>query len=225
MKVLLLEDDATLSKEITSFLNAKGLDCSHVYDGELFLKQSKRESYDAFLLDINVPRINGLEVCRTIREVDKSTPILMLTAFGEIDDKVEAFDFGADDYLVKPFHLEELYIRIQALLRRKNSPQQSSTIIEIDNLKIYVEDKIVKRNEEEVILTPKEFKLLLILANAKGRILSKQQIADDLWDYHIETNQNTIEVYINFLRNKIDKNHPIKLIHTKIGYGYFLKAE
>lgn len=222
---LLLEDDLIISKEIRDFLLEKSINCDAVFDGELFFKQAKLKKYDVYLLDINVPKINGIDVCKLIRETDTTTPILMLTAFGEIDDKVEAFSIGADDYLVKPFHLEELFIRIQALLRRKASPQIENNVLEIANLKINFEEKLVTRNELVIKLTPKEFKLLTILAKAKGRVLSKQQIAEKLWDYQIETNENTIEVYINFLRNKIDKQFETKLLHTKVGFGYYLKEE
>jgi DNA-binding response OmpR family regulator len=224
-KVLLLEDDPVLSKEVKDFLIGKGLDCMAVFDGELFLRQINTEKPSIYLMDINVPKINGLDLCKKIRQEDKMTPILMLTAFGEIEDKSDAFNSGADDYLVKPFHLEELYLRILSLLRRKEAPQNILEIIEIGDLKIDDVNKNVTRNEQIVALTPKEYKLLLILAKANGRVLSKQSIADELWDYHIETNHNTIEVYINFLRSKIDKNQSNKLIHTKVGYGYYLKFE
>lgn len=225
MKILLLEDDPVLSKEIKDFLEGKESTCDTVFDGELFFRQARTTAYDIFLLDINVPKINGLDVCKKIRETDKNVPILMLTAFGEIEDKVDAFKIGADDYLVKPFHLEELYIRIQALYRRKESPQIQQEILQVADLIVNIDTKMVYRAEQEINLTPKEFKLLTILAQANGRVLSKQQIAETLWDYHIETNQNTIEVYINFLRNKIDKLFDVKLIHTKVGFGYYLKEE
>lgn len=225
MKLLLLEDDPILSNEIKDYFQSKEIIVDTVFDGDLFFKQIKNNKYDIYLLDINVPKINGLDVCKRIRETDTNTPILMLTAFGEIDDKVDAFQKGADDYLVKPFHLEELYIRTLALFRRKENPQNNEEIVQIDDLSINVTEKLVTRNKEKINLTPKEFKLLQILSNANGRVVSKQQIADELWDYHIETSQNTIEVYINFLRAKIDKNFDKKLIHTKIGYGYYLKVE
>lgn len=225
MQIVLLEDDSILSREIKDFFHSKGIQIDTVFDGDLFFKQIKNNKYDIYLLDINVPKINGLDVCEKIRETDKNTPILMLTAFGEIEDKVDAFQKGADDYLVKPFHLEELYIRSLALFRRKENPQNDDKIVEIGSLAINIFEKSVTRNNEIINLTPKEFKLLTILSNANGRVVSKQQIADELWDYHIETNQNTIEVYINFLRAKIDKKFESKLIHTKIGYGYYLKEE
>ena len=224
IKALLLEDDPVLSTEIRSFLLSKEVNCDAVFDGELFFRQLKSD-YDIFLLDINVPKINGLDVCMQIRQSNKITPILMLTAFGEIEDKMEAFKRGADDYLVKPFHLEELFMRINALCRRKEIPQSQQQLINIGDLSINLDEKTVNRKGQLITLTPKEYKLLLVLADAQGRVLSKNFIAEKLWDYHIETNQNTIEVYINFLRNKIDKNFDQKLIHTKVGFGYYLKSE
>ena len=222
MKILLLEDDFTLSTEIVSFFRSKSFHCQPFYDGSLLLSQYKPEIYDLVILDINVPGTSGLEVCRSIREVDKIIPIIMLTAFGELEDKLSSFDKGADDYLVKPFHFEELFARVTSLLRRKEIPQQISDKISISDLDIFVSQKKVSRNGQEIKLTPKEFKLLETLAQAKGNVISKESISEKLWDYHIETNLNTIEVYINFLRKKIDKNFETKLIHTKIGYGYYL---
>ncbi|MBP2282002.1 DNA-binding response OmpR family regulator [Flavobacterium sp. CG_23.5] len=223
MKILLLEDDFTLSKEIATFFASKAFACTPYYDGLFLLKKYKPNEYDLIILDINVPGKNGIEVCKAIRELDKKTPIIMLTAFSEIEDKLTSFENGADDYLVKPFHFEELFARVNSLLRRKETPQQAKEKIVIQDLEIFETEMKVFRSEVEIKLTPKEFKLLLTLANANGNVLSKQFIAEKLWDYHIETNQNTIEVYINFLRKKIDKDHPVKLIHTKIGYGYYLK--
>jgi DNA-binding response OmpR family regulator len=224
-QVLLLEDDPILSKEIISFLETKGIKCEVYFDGELFSRKLKNGNYDAFLLDINVPKLNGLDVCKRIRETNKITPIIMLTAFGEIEDKIDAFSIGADDYLVKPFHLEELYLRIQSLIKRVQTKETPIETMEVSDLVINVSDKVVTRNNVEINLTPKEFRLICILGEAKGKVVSKQQISEILWDYHIETNQNTIEVYINFLRNKIDKNQKCKLIHTKVGFGYYLKEE
>ncbi|RED22756.1 DNA-binding response OmpR family regulator [Flavobacterium cutihirudinis] len=225
MKILLLEDDFTLSKEISTFFTNKEFECIPFYDGTLLLKKYFPYDYDLIILDINVPGKNGIEVCKEIRDIDKKTPIIMLTAFSDIEDKLASFDNGADDYLVKPFHFEELYARISSLLRRKEIPQQIEKNIQIEDLEIFEEEMKVFRSGEEIKLTPKEFKLILILAQAKGKVLSKQFIAEKLWDYHIETNQNTIEVYINFLRKKIDKDHETKLIRTKVGYGYYLSNQ
>ena len=171
-----------------------------------------------------MPGKKGIEVCAAIRNLDSKIPILMLTAFGEITDKLAAFNKGADDYLIKPFHFEELYARVNALLKRKQ-PEQLEADITVADLVISNAEMKVFRAGVEVILTPKEFKLLSILALANGRIVSKNTISEKLWDYQVITNQNTIEVYINSLRKKIDKNSDVKLIHTKVGYGYFLKED
>ncbi|MFT7483979.1 MAG: DNA-binding response OmpR family regulator, partial [Oceanospirillaceae bacterium] len=162
-----------LSSEIESFLRGKQVECDTIFDGELFFEQIRDHTYEVYLLDVNIPKINGPEVCRIMRKTDKTTPILMLTAFGEVEDKVEAFDFGADDYLVKPFHLTKLLARIRALYRRKETPQLVTNFTEIADLKTSPDEKKVERSGIEVTLTPKEFKLLNILANAKGRVLSK----------------------------------------------------
>ncbi|MFV5685129.1 response regulator transcription factor [Flavobacterium sp. GB2R13] len=225
MKILILEDDFTLSKEMVTFFTSKSFQCTPYYDGLLLLKKYKSNDYDLIILDINVPGKNGIEVCKAIRELDKKTPIIMLTAFSEIEDKLTSFENGADDYLVKPFHFDELFARVHSLLRRKETPQQAKEKIIIQDLEIFETEMKVFRADIEIKLTPKEFKLLFTLANANGNVLSKQFIAEKLWDYHIETNQNTIEVYINFLRKKIDKDHETKLIRTKIGYGYYLSDQ
>ncbi|MBU6342581.1 MAG: response regulator transcription factor [Bacteroidetes bacterium] len=223
MKAILLEDEPTLAREISSFLLSREIECDTAFDGELFLRMLKNNAYDIYLLDINVPKLNGLDVCKRIRETNSLTPILMLTAYGDIQDKTDAFSFGADDYLVKPFHFEELYLRIQSLLRRSAQTPPSDDLLVIEDLEINKTTMEVHRNQERIDLTPKEYQLLLLLASAKGRTLTKQSIAEQIWDIHFDTNLNTIEVYINFLRKKIDKNYEVKLIHTRPGFGYFLK--
>lgn len=225
-RILLLEDDPKLANEISQYFKSKGFDCDVAYDGQLLLKQRKATAADIYVLDINVPTLNGLQVCRLIREEDRSTPILMLTAFGDVSDKVEALDLGADDYMVKPFHFDELLARVNALLRRSGRPQteEGEDIITVEDLTVNSSQMVVKRADKEIELTPKEFKLLELLARAKGRPVSKQTISEQVWDINFDTGTNTIEVYINFLRNKIDKGHPIKLINTKAGFGYYLKA-
>jgi DNA-binding response OmpR family regulator len=223
--ILLLEDDPKLANEIQQFFIARGYSCNVAYDGLLLLKQRKQSTPDIYILDINVPSLNGLQVCRQIREEDKRTPILMLTAFGDVNDKVEALHLGADDYLVKPFHFDELVARVSALLRRSGTPQsEQEEVINIDDLQINPLQMTVARAGKKIDLTPKEFKLLELLAKAKGRPVSKQTISEQVWDINFDTGTNTIEVYINFLRNKIDKGHEVKLIHTRPGFGYYLKA-
>jgi DNA-binding response OmpR family regulator len=224
-KILLLEDDPKLANEINQYFTSKDYQCDMAYDGHLLLKQRKQTNYDIYILDINVPALNGLQVCRQIRAEDKITPILMLTAFGDVSDKVEALHLGADDYMVKPFHFDELFARVNALLRRSGRPQnEKEETITIEDLEINPLQMAVMRAGKKIELTPKEFKLLELLAKAKGRPVSKQTILEQVWDINFDTGTNTIEVYINFLRNKIDKGHDVKLIHTRPGFGYFLKA-
>ena len=223
MKILLLEDDFTLSDEVKKFFELKSIICKCLDNGSIFMNQFQKDQYDLIILDVNVPGINGFDVCKLIREVDKTIPIIMLTAMGLLDDKLEAFQNGANDYLIKPFHFEELLARVNSLTRSQDISYVEETIYKIDNLEIHSKTAKVTRGGQEIKLTPKEFKLLCLLAKENGNFLSKNDIANQLWDYHIETNQNTIEVYVNFLRKKIDKEFTNKLIHTKVGYGYYLK--
>lgn len=226
MRILLLEDDYKMSQEIQQYLQNQSYDCDIVYDGLVFLKQQKLHQYNLYILDVNVPSLNGIEICKKIREDDKTTPILMLTAYSAIDDKVEALNYGADDYLVKPFHFEELNARLKALLRRSGSNKESEEIsYKVADLELFPDEMKVSRAGTPINLTPKEYKLLELLVKSKGRTISKQTIAEEVWDINFDTGTNTIEVYINFLRNKIDKAYPKKLIHTRPGYGYFLKEE
>lgn len=226
MKILLLEDDLILSAELSKFLENNHYQCKKVYDGDLFLKEVKKDKYDIYLLDINVPKINGLDVCETIRSYDQTTPIIMISAYGDISDKKDAFNRHADDYLVKPFQFEELLMRMEALSRRKGkSDAQDSEVIKIEDLVINKTEQKVFRGGKEINLTLKEYQLLMLLAESPGRIYSKQQISELVWDINFSTNTNTIEVYINFLRKKIDKDFEVKLIHTRSGFGYYLKAE
>ena len=225
LDILLLEDDPKLANEIRQYFVAKGCLCDIAYDGQAVFNFTPDNKYDIFILDINVPSISGLEVCRMIRQQDRSTPILMLTAFGDVNDKVEALNIGADDYLVKPFHFDELTARINALIRRSGQQQTDpDDLIEIEDLVINTSQMSVSRGGQPIELTPKEFKLLELLARAKGRPVSKQTISEQVWDINFDTGTNTIEVYINFLRKKIDKGHEEKLIHTRPGFGYFLKG-
>lgn len=224
VNVLILEDDFKLASEIRHFLRGQGFECDVVYDGLIFFRQARLKAYQLYILDINVPSLNGIEVCIRIREQNSRVPVLMLTAYSSVEDKVKALNCGADDYLVKPFHLEEMLARIRSLLRRSLLPSAEETkLYEIDDLVINASEMKVKRGDVEIALTPKEYKLLELLAQAGGRVITKQTIAEKVWDINFETGTNTIEVYISFLRNKIDKGFKTPLIHTRAGYGYYLK--
>ncbi|KMQ70778.1 response regulator transcription factor [Chryseobacterium koreense] len=226
MKILLLEDDLILSAELGKFLEQNNFEVKKVYDGDRFLTEVHQNQYDIYLLDINVPKTNGLDVCEKIRNEDKNTPIIMISAYGDLSDKKDAFNRLADDYLVKPFQFEELLMRINSLTRRNSTENKSGDeIISIENLSINKTEQKVFRNGQEIALTVKEFQLLLLLAEHPGRTFSKQQISELVWQHNFNTNTNTVEVYINFLRKKIDKDFDTKLIHTRSGFGYYLKAQ
>lgn len=226
MRILLLEDDLILSAELSKFLEDNNFEVKRVYDGNLFLSEVKQNKYELFLLDINVPKTNGLEVCEKIREEDKNTPIIMISAYGDLSDKKDAFNRLADDYLVKPFQFEELLMRMNSLIRRRSSDKNvSEKVITIEDLKINKTEQKVFRKGKEIILTVKEFQLLLLLAENPGKTFSKQQISEMVWQHNFNTNTNTVEVYINFLRKKIDKGFDVKLIHTRSGFGYFLNPQ
>lgn len=224
LKLLLLEDDFKLATEIIRFIKGQDLLCESVHDGDTFLSQVAATQYNLFILDINLPGLNGIEICRKIREQNATTPVLMLTAYSSVEDKVKAFDSGADDYLVKPFHPDELLARIKALLRRDSAALGvDDKIYRISDLVINTMDMKVTRAGREIGLTPKEYKLLVLLAKWRGKTISKQTMAEKVWDINFETGTNTIEVYISFLRNKIDKGFDNPLIHTQPGLGYYLK--
>ncbi len=221
-----MEDDLILSAELSKFLEDNNFEVKRVYDGNLFLSEVKQNNYELFLLDINVPKTNGLEVCEKIREEDKNTPIIMISAYGDLSDKKDAFNRLADDYLVKPFQFEELLMRMNSLIRRRSSDKNvSEKVITIEDLKINKTEQKVFRKGKEIILTVKEFQLLLLLAENPGKTFSKQQISEMVWQHNFNTNTNTVEVYINFLRKKIDKGFDVKLIHTRSGFGYFLNPQ
>lgn len=223
-KILLLEDDYKMSNEIKIFLDSRKLLCDVVYDGKLFFKHLLIENYELYILDVNVPSLNGIEVCKKIRATDKIRPILMLTAYSDVENKIIAFESGADDYLVKPFHLEELFARVNALLRRSyHIDEANRQMLVVDDLIIYTGEMKVTRAGKEITLTPKEYKLIELLAMEEGKPVSKQTIATKVWDINFETGTNTIEVYINYLRNKIDKGFNRPLVHTRAGFGYYLK--
>ena len=226
MKILILEDDIVLAAELKKFLEKNGFTCQNVFDGEQFLVDAQKSKFDFYLLDINVPKLNGLDVCQAIRKTDKETPIVIISAYGDLEDKKQAFDRLADDYLVKPFQFEEMLMRLKVMERRKSMKEEKeSEIIEISDLVIDKTRQKVSRGGKDIGLTVKEYFLLLLLAESPGKIFSKQHISEQVWDINFSTNTNTIEVYINFLRKKIDKDFSIKLIHTRSGFGYYLKAD
>ena len=226
MNILVVEDDQRVAELIQRGLEENGFNPTLAYDGLSGKKLALNNSFDLIITDIILPKMDGLDLCKQIREIQPGTPIIMLTALGTTDDKVEGFDAGADDYLVKPFEMRELLARIRVLLKRRSADDHASgSLLKIADLEMNLHTKLVKRNGVEIALTPKEFKLLKYMLQNKERVLSRVEIADKVWDTHFDTGTNFIDVYINYLRRKVDRDFDKKLIHTKSGMGFILKAD
>lgn len=225
-KILIIEDDARVANLIKRGLEEQGFDVTIAFDGELGKKTAFTGAFDLIITDILLPAVNGIELCKDIRHQRPNVPIIMLTALGATDDKLEGFDAGADDYMVKPFEFRELLARIRVLLKRK-LPISSSMIndLSVAGLVMNLNTKRVERDGKEINLTPKEFKLLEYMMKNPNRVLSRFEIAEKVWDTHFDTGTNFIDVYINYLRKKIDKEFSEKLIHTKSGMGFIFKTE
>ncbi len=222
MKILLVEDDVQLSNDLKHQLEAERFEVDIAFDGVVAEKYVFRNKYDCVLLDINIPGINGYELSKMIRDKQLNVPVIMLTAFGEIEDKLQGFENGADDYITKPFYFKELLARIKVFLKRSEQMAKPDDVFVIDDLVIEPMKRQVKRNNTPIKLTAREYELLMILAEAKGNTVSKKELLSKVWGTSFEANTNTIEVFINLLRNKIDKNFGEKLIKTRTGFGYYL---
>lgn len=222
-RILIAEDEPKLSQIMQEELIMHGYQADVAYDGAVAEKLFKQHKYSIILLDINLPYKNGLALCKEFRQLNNFIPIIMLTALGEINDKIDAFNLGADDYIVKPFHFDELFARIKVLLKRSEVVTGGGNKIVVGDLEIDLNNKSVTRQGKLINLTAKEFALLLLLCKNKEKVISKNEILEKVWDLNFDTGTNTIEVYVSFLRNKIDKPFDSKLIHTKPGFGYFIK--
>ena len=223
MKILIIEDDPRVAELIQRGLREQGFETTPAYDGLSGKKLVDRNSYDLIIIDIILPKMDGLDLCKHIRDTKPNIPIIMLTALGTTDDKVEGFDAGADDYLVKPFEMRELLARIRVLLKRQNTTARNTgNILKYADLEMNLDTKSVKRNGIDIHLTPKEFNLLQYMLENPERVLSRVEIAEKVWNTHFDTGTNFIDVYINYLRNKIERNFDQKLIHTKTGMGFIL---
>src|SRR3989338_8569069 len=218
MRVLLVKDEHRLSSVLKKGLEEDGFAVDAAFDGEegLFLAQS--EDYDLILLDIMLPKMDGIEVCRRLRGQNIKTPVLMLTAKSQVEDKVAGLDSGADDYLTKPFAFLELRSRIQALLRR--SRQEASPLLTLSNLQLDPIRHQTVRAGRKVELTPKEFAVLEFLLRHKNEVVTRTMITEHVWDYNFEGMSNVVDVFVAAIRRKIDKNSAVKLIHTIHGVGY-----
>lgn len=223
-KILLVEDEQKIADTLKFGLTENGYTVSVAYDGSIGLKLFELQPFDLVVLDINLPGLNGYELCKIIRAKDAQVPVIMLTALNSLNNKIEGYDAGADDYIIKPFEFRELLLKIRALLKRTMHQQiPTGTLLSAVDLEMNLDSKSVKRNGTIINLTAKEFQLLEYLLRNKNRLVSRADIAINVWAIDFDTNTNVIDVYINYLRNKIDKPFERKLIQTQVGMGYILK--
>jgi len=223
-KVLIIEDEQKIADTLKLGLTENGFYAQAAYDGKIGLQLFRSQPFDLLILDINLPGMNGYEVCKAVRAHNDQVPIIMLTSLSTLNDKIEGYDVGADDYVVKPFEFRELLLKIRVLLKRTMNQQiPVGNILKAGDLVVNLDSKQVKRADKTIQLTAKEFQLLEYLLRNKNRVVSRADIAINVWDVDFDTNTNVIDVYISYIRNKVDKNFDQKLIQTQIGMGYILK--
>jgi len=221
-QICVVEDEQKVAAFIRKGLEEHGYGVTTAGDGESARELFKQRQFDLLILDVMLPDTNGVELCRQVRETDSDVPILMLTALNQVHDKVSGLKAGADDYLVKPFHFSELLARIEAQLRRKKNTEESHQLA-FDDLKLDSWSKTAERAGKQIALTAKEYTLLELFMRNPNKILSREYIAEQVWEIGFDTGTNFIDVYVNYLRKKIEKGFKSKLIHTVIGMGYILK--
>lgn len=224
MKILLVEDDPKIASFVKIGLESNNCIVDVAYDGPRGEKFVTSKTYDIIILDVVIPGMSGFELCKIIRNMGIFTPIIMLTSLDSVDDKLTGFESGADDYVIKPFSFRELLARIHALNRR-NKDSFVSPVIRVLDLEMDSTSRTVKRNKKEIKLTPTEYKILELLLNNKGKVFDRIDIAEKIWGISFNSGTNVIDVHINSLRKKIDKDFKQKLIHTKVGFGYLLQEE
>ncbi|HXH08978.1 MAG TPA: response regulator transcription factor [Alphaproteobacteria bacterium] len=223
MRILVVEDERKVASFIKRGLEEEGYAVDVAADGDEGLAMGLQDMYDVIVLDIRLPKRDGLQVLKGLRQEKVMTPVLLLTVRATIEDKVLGLDAGADDYLTKPFAFQELVARVRALLRRR--PAADPTVLQVADLVLDPSRRSVSRGGEKIELTPREFALLDYFMRHPGRVLSRTMIAEHVWDYDFDTSTNVIDVYVNYLRRKIDAGREPKLLHTVRGVGYVLKAE
>ncbi len=223
MKILLVEDEERLASFIRKGISAEGYEVEVAYDGRTGLSLFRKEVYGLIILDVNLPQINGFELCRLIRLENEAVPVLILTALDSLADKSDGFNAGADDFLAKPFEFQELLLRLRALTRRNGlKPKQ---ILRLADLELNLDSKTVTRAGKRIDLTTREYTLMEYLMLNKGKTISRVDISERVWSLNFDTNSNVIEVYVSYLRKKIDKGFSPKLLHTVVGMGYVLREE
>ena len=223
-KILIIEDEKKIATTLKKGLTENGYHVDLAFDGLIGKRLFESNNYDLLILDINLPGMNGYELCKAIRNTNQHIPIIMLTAMNTTEDKIEGFDNGTDDYIIKPFEFKELLVRIRALLKRTMNQQlPNGNILKVADLEMILDTKEVKRADQPITLTAKEFQLLEYFMRNRNRVLSRADIAERVWEIDFDTQTNVIDVYVNYLRNKIDKKFDTRLIHTQVGMGYIMK--
>ena len=226
ISILIVEDEKKIADTLKFGLGENGYLAEVAYDGKLGLRMFNNHPFQLVIADVNLPGMNGYELCKAIRAENENIPIIMLTAMTALTDKVDGYNAGADDYLTKPFEFKELLMKIRVLLKRTHAqPVPVGTLLKAADLEMNLDSKEVIRQGKTISLTAKEFQLLEYLLRNKNRVLSRADIAINVWDVDFDTNTNVIDVYINYVRNKIDKGFEQKLIQTQIGMGYVLKEK
>lgn len=223
-KILIVEDEKKIATILKKGLTENGYHVDLAFDGLIGKRLFDSNEYDLVILDINLPGMNGYELCKAIRNTNQQIPVIMLTAMNTTEDKIEGFDTGTDDYMIKPFEFKELLVRIRALLKRTMNQQlPTGNILKVADLEMNLDTKEVKRADQQITLTAKEFQLLEYFMRNRNRVLSRADIAERVWEIDFDTQTNVIDVYVNYLRNKIDKKFDSRLIHTQVGMGYIMK--
>ncbi|EFR53578.1 putative response regulator MprA [Bacteroides fragilis 3_1_12] len=224
---MVVEDEQRVAELLKRGLEESGYQVELAYDGVWGLRLFRAGEFQMVISDVILPKMSGFELCKEIRNINNRVPVLMLTALGTTDDKLDGFDAGADDYMVKPFDFRELNARIKVLLKRRLPGISETQLTELvyADLRIDRQTKTVYRQEREIKLSPKEYNLLLYMAENPERLLTRVEIADKVWNTHFDTGTNFIDVYINYLRKKIDRDYDVKLIHTKPGMGFIFRQE
>ena len=226
MRILLIEDEIKTLQSLQQGLEEEGWTVNTATNGEAGLRLAGHQSgYDVIVSDITLPGMSGLEMCQQLRENGVKIPILLLTALSELDDKVTGLEAGADDYLTKPFEFRELLARVKALARRPNVTFRSENMLRFADIEQDLDARTVRRGGTLINLTAREFELLEFFLRNPGKVLSKIEIAEKVWDVDFDTGTNIVEVYVNYLRNKVDKGFDHKLIHTQFGQGYVLRSD
>lgn len=220
MRILIVEDEKKVASFIQKGLAENNYDAEIANDGLEAEKLGQVNKYDLFILDIIIPGINGIELCRRLKKMNPNIPVLMLTALGTTDDKIIGFEAGTNDYLVKPFEFRELLARVKVLIKKPESVPEKMNVLTTNDLELDLEKKVARRGSSYIELTAKEFSLLEYFMRNSGRVLSRIDIAEKVWDIKFDFGTNVVDVYVNFLRKKIDKGHDKKLIHTRVGFGY-----